>query len=289
MIDRQLLERFVIRQDSAAFRDLVIRHSPAVLRACSRYLRDPHEVEDALQATFLILLRRAPSIRDPETLGCWLVGVARRVALRSRRQGILRSERERRWAGMPAESQEQDAPLEEIRRVVREEMGKLPEVQRQSLALCYFEGLTHEQAAARLGWPVGTLKVRLVRARRQLRDRLDRRGVGLSVAFLLLLLRRDASASIAPEAVNSTVKAMTLAASGQIARLESEFPRAVGMARRVRCSGVRIRWGTATVIVFAILLVSSSGVALAHRVKSNRADAISASTRLSKVLTVDCR
>ena len=289
MIDSQLLERFVTRDDPAAFRDLVDRHGPAVLRACRRYLHDPHEAEDALQATFLILLRRAPSIKDPERLGRWLLGVARRVALRARRQGAIRSEREQRWAAMQPESREPEAPLDEVGRVVREEMARLPEPHRLALSLCYFEGLTHEQAADRLGWPVGTLKVRLVRARRQLRDRLDRRGVALSVAFLFLMLRRDASASIAPEAVDATVRAMSLAADGKLAALEAQFPRALNMARLTLREGSRISWGMTLLIVLAFLVTSSGGVAVAHRVRTIRAQSLAASARLAKVLTVDCK
>ena len=239
MIDTQLLERFVARGDASAFHEMVARHGPAVLRTCQGFLHDDHEAEDAMQATFLILIQRAPTIRDPELLNRWLVGVARKVAARSRRRGAIRSERERRWAAMHPEAREQDAPLLDIRRVVREELGRLPENSRQPLALCYFEGLTHQEAADRLGWPVGTVKVRLVRARRQLRDRLDRRGVALSVAFLLLLLRRGASASQeTSDPAVSTVIAMTLAASGDLASLQAKFPRALELARSLKTLGV---------------------------------------------------
>ena len=245
MIDTQLLERFVDGRDPSAFCELVARHGPAVLRTCRGFLHDPHEAEDAMQATFVVLIQRAPTIRDPELLNRWLVGVARKVAARARRRGAIRSERERRWAAMHPEAREQDGPLLDIRRVVREELGKLPETSRRPLCLCYFEGLTHEEAAERLGWPVGTVKVRLVRARRLLRDRLDRRGVALSVAFLLLLLRRGASAST-PESfpIASTVQAMTLAASGEVAALQAKFPRALELARSIIGVGVSLRSGT---------------------------------------------
>ena len=290
MIDSQLLERFVAGRDPSAFRDLVARHGPAVLRACQAALHDPHEAEDAMQATFLVLIRRAPSIRHPELLNRWLIGVARRVAARSRRRGVLRSERERRWAEMHPEAREsQGEPLLELRRVVREEMARLPEVSRLPLALCYFEGLTHEEAARRLGWPVGTVKVRLVRARRQLRDRLDRRGVALSVALLLFLLRRTATASVTPELIGSTVEVMTLAASGELAALEARFPRAFELSRFARQAGYQVRWGTTGLIVLAFLLVSTCGVALAHRAKARHDEVAAAYARLAKVLDADCR
>jgi RNA polymerase sigma factor (sigma-70 family) len=289
MIDSQLLERFVTRNDPSAFQDLVQRHGPAVLRACRRHLNDHGEAEDALQATFLILLRRAPSIRDPERLGRWLVGVAKRVALRSRRQGTLRSQREVRWAATRPESLEPETPLDEVRRVVREELNLLPDSYRLPLALCYLEGLTHEEAANRLGWPVGTVKVRLVRGRRQLRDRLDRRGLALGVAFLLLLLRRDASASLATGPFDATAEAMTLAAKGDIAALEAGFPRALDLARKVGQLGEKARWATSLLVLLAFLIGSSGGVALAFRAGTIRADAAQASARLLKVLEVNCR
>jgi len=289
MVDSQLLERFVAGQDPSAFRDLVVRHGPSVLRTCRSYLNDPNEADDALQATFLILLRRAPSIRDPERLNRWLVGVARRVASRVRRRGVLRTERERRWAAMHPEASEQDTPLIELRRVVREELGQLPEVSRQPLTLCYLEGLTHQEAACQLGWPVGTVKVRLVRARRQLRERLDRRGVALSVAFLLLLLKRDASAALTSTSVDSTVTAMTLAASGETAVLEALFPRAFRLACSLSSLGGIARWGISGLIALVFLLASTGGVALAHRVNQLKQDHAEAKARLARVLEADCR
>ena len=290
MIDRQLLERFVVGRDPSAFRDLVTRHGPAVLRTCRAYLHDPHEAEDAMQATFLVLVRRAPSIRNPELLNRWLVGVARRVAARSRRRGVLRSERERRWAEMHPESREsREGPLLELRRVVREEMSQLPEVSRQSLTLCYFEGLTHEEAARRLGWPVGTVKVRLVRARKQLRERLDRRGVALSVAFLLFLIPRKASASASPALLGPTVDAMTMAVSGDLAALEARFPKAFDLSRFASRAGKDARWGATGLFLLALLLVSTSAMALAHRVRARNVEVAAAYSRLAKVLAADCR
>ena len=289
MIDSQLLDRFIACRDASAFRDLVTRHGPVVRRTCRQFLHDPHEADDAFQATFLILVQRAPSIRDPERLDRWLVGVARRVAARSRRNGVVRSERERRWAEMHPEAGEQDWPLIEVRRVVREEIGHLPEAYFQPLALCYLEGLTHEEAARRLGWPVGTVKVRLVRARRQLRDRLDRRGIGLSVAFLLFLMRQEASSSIPVDLSEAALEAMALALSNDLVALKSRFPGAFELARFARVAGKQVRRGTTFLLVLGLLVASTGGVALAHRIKSDREKAAEASARLVKVLDVDCR
>ncbi len=289
MIDGQLLEGFVRTRDPAAFRDLVARHGPSVLRVCRGLLHDPHEAEDALQATFLILVRRAPSIRDPERLDAWLVGVARKVAARARRRGVVRSERERKWAAMHPEARESDRPLDDIRRVVREEIDRLPESYRQPLALCYLEGLTHEEAAERLGWPVGTVKTRLARARGRLRDRLDRRGLGLSVAFLLLCLHREASAGlISAGPLASTADIVELAASGQAAALEARYPRAVEFARGL--GNLYTPFFRRTLAIFLLLasLVATSGLAAAYHAATNRGEA-AAMARLVKVLGIDCR
>ncbi len=289
MIDRQLMECYVARRDPAAFRDLVARHGPAVLRTCRRLLHDAHEAEDAFQATFLILVRRAPSIRDPDLLGRWLVGVARRVAIRARRRGVRQSERERRWGEMHPTSHEQDWPLLEIRRAVREELGQLPDLYRQPLALCYLEGLTHEEAARRLDCPVGTVKVRLVRARGLLRDRLDRRGIALGVAFLLLLLRRDVRASSVETLVGETTEAMTLAEAGEVATLKARFPRSEALSRVASATGWLSRRGHSVVVALAVAASAMAGLALTLQAQSARGAATAASVRLAELLDAACR
>ncbi len=188
LAEGQLLDRFVRRRDASAFEVLIERHGPMVLGVCRRILRDPNDVEDAFQATFLVLVRKAGSIRDRGILGPWLHSVASKTALRARANA-------RRHSGVIARSLVTD-PLDELAfdprdahdrvehdGILDEEVGRLPEKYRTPLVLCYFEGLTHEQAAARLRWPVGTVRGRLARARDRLRDRLTRRGITLSVAF----------------------------------------------------------------------------------------------------------
>ncbi len=289
MIDNQLLEGFVATRDPAAFRDLVVRHGPAVLRVCRGFLHDPHDAEDALQATFLILVNRAPSIRDPERLQAWLVGVARKVAARARRRGVVRSERERKWAEMNPEARESDRPLDDIRRVVREEMGLLPEAYRQPLALCYLEGLTHEEAAERLGWPVGTVKTRLVRGRGRLRDRLDRRGIALGMALLLLCLRREASAKMALDPIAAGADCARLAASGDRATLAARYPGAVDLAADLsRYPGWLPTRPALLVALIVLALVASSGFAASRYVDAGRRE-VAAMARLAKVLGIDCR
>ncbi len=177
--DEQLLGRFVARRAGAenAFGALVRRHGPMVLSVCQSALGDRHEAEDAFQATFLVLARRASSLREPARLSAWLHGVARRTAQK------MHSTRVKRPPSEPL-SAANEPPAADVTggregaEALHEEISCLAERDRLALLLCYFEGLTHEQAAQRLGWPVGTLSVRLMRARARLRDRLTRRGIG---------------------------------------------------------------------------------------------------------------
>src|SRR5262249_46205514 len=148
------------------------------LDICRRALGDPHDAEDAFQATFLVLATRARSIRRRKSVASWLYGVALRVARRARADAIRRRAHERRAAEMAGgevgpEATDDDRDF----RALHEEVERLPGNYREAVVLCYLEGLTLEAAAGRLGCPVGTLGVRLMRARERLRTRLTRRGM----------------------------------------------------------------------------------------------------------------
>jgi RNA polymerase sigma-70 factor (ECF subfamily) len=191
--DGQLLERFVRRHDEAAeaaFEVLVERHGPMVLGVCRRVLRDLHDAEDAFQATFLVLVRKAGTVRERESVAEWLHGVAVRVSAHARVASARRrqvEQRARAGAGpSPAyEAHPTDSDIED-------EVERLPRELRAVVVLCYLEGLTHEQAAQRLGWPVGTVRSRLARARDRLRTRLTRRGLAPGDALTLLFSARTA-------------------------------------------------------------------------------------------------
>lgn len=183
--DAQLLDRFVGPRDGAgedAFAALVERHAAMVLRVCRATLGDDHDAQDAFQATFLVLARRAGSIRRREAVGSWLHGVAGRVAARAKVEAARRRAVERRGAERTERRAGEGIP--ERWPELHEEVDRLPESYRLAIVLCYFEGLTCEQAADRLGWPVGTVKVRLMRARERLKHRLTRRGVTFSAVAL---------------------------------------------------------------------------------------------------------
>ncbi|WP_422930434.1 sigma-70 family RNA polymerase sigma factor [Singulisphaera sp. PoT] len=176
----QLLERFAKTQDEAAFAAIIARHGPMVLGVCRRVLRDEHDVEDAFQATFLVLVRRANGIRNGDLVGHWLHGVAHRVAVRARAHAARRFVREKTGfdeIGAFSDDESGDVGFDETRSVLDEELGRLPQSLRAPMVLCYLEGLTHDEAARRLGWPVGTVRSRMARARDLLRQRLSRRGL----------------------------------------------------------------------------------------------------------------
>ncbi|MFI5460140.1 MAG: RNA polymerase sigma factor, partial [Isosphaerales bacterium] len=204
----ELLERFVTRRDETAFEALVARHGPMVLGVCRQLLRDPNDVDDAFQATFLVLVRKAGTLRRRDLLGNWLYGVAYRVAVRARslsarRMARLVSDHEAVDLSAAQECR-QDAALHRTTPIepepapwLHQEVSHLPEKYRIPILLCYFEGLTHDEAATRLGWPIGTVKGRLSRARDLLRKRLSRRGVTLSATALISHLTvGDAKAAV---------------------------------------------------------------------------------------------
>ena len=217
MSEGQLLARFVETKDEAAFEALVSRFGPMVLGVCRQVLNDSHAADDAFQATFLVLVRRAKSIRDRDLLGNWLYGVALKVARRSRADRAKRTVREAEVQAVPSEPVGDDPSREdfELGPTLHEELARLPEKYRAPMVLCFLEGHTCEEAAGRLGWPVGTVKGRISRAKDLLRGRLARRGVTATTALVAATLTKAAEASVSPILLDQTVKAaMGLAAGG---------------------------------------------------------------------------
>jgi RNA polymerase sigma factor (sigma-70 family) len=186
MNDAELLEQFLSGQDEvaqAAFGALLANHGPLVWKVCRGVLSDAHAAEDAFQATFLILVRKARSIRRRETLAPWLYGVARRVAVRAKAGLGRRRIVEVRGAEREATTMPELSESEELN-ALHEELDRLPERYRAAVVLCYLEGRTHAEAARLLKCPIGTVSVRVSRARELLRARLTRRGLALSAAAL---------------------------------------------------------------------------------------------------------
>jgi RNA polymerase sigma factor (sigma-70 family) len=186
--DGQLLDRFVQARDEAAFAALVDRHGAMVLRVCRQVLVDEHDAQDASQATFLVLARRAGAIHGRESVASWLHGVALRVAAKARVAAARRRAHERRGGGISATRHAVDSGLEGVPdherwQWLHDELDRLPETFRSPLVLCYLEGLTQEQAAAQLRCPLGTVQSRLARGRAKLKSRLEERNMNRSATY----------------------------------------------------------------------------------------------------------
>jgi RNA polymerase sigma factor (sigma-70 family) len=203
LTDRFLLDRFTAQGDEAAFAELVRRYGALVRGVCLRMLRHEQDAEDAIQATFLVLVRNAGSIRCRESVGAWLHGVACRIALKMRRAAARRRGRETAMRKVPEVTEVPELIWEETRAILDEELERLPRKYREAVVLCYLEGKSTEEAARALGCPRGTVLSRLARARHRLRGRLARSGLALSAAFLSAKLSQlPASAAVpAPEVV----------------------------------------------------------------------------------------
>jgi RNA polymerase sigma factor (sigma-70 family) len=213
--DGQLLERFCEDRDESAFAALVERHGPMVLSVCLRVLGSPHDAEDAFQATFLVLARRATAIGNPHLLSNWLYGVAWRTASRARVAAARRRAHETNAGSCATMSRDAKVDTGELRSVVDEELNRLPARYRAPLVLCYLEGRTQDEAAAQLGWAKGVLRSRLDRGRDKLRKRLLRRGFGVAAAALTVGLAEDAAgAAITRALVQRTASAAVAFAAG---------------------------------------------------------------------------
>ncbi len=217
--ERQLLDRFTCSRDELAFEAIVARHGPMVVGVCRSVLSNPTDVDDAFQATFLVLVKKAGSLRDGDQLSPWLHGVARRVALQAR--ALAAKRRDREPLGVDSEPLVSDAALRqadqrELAALIHAEIDRLSTPEKSAITLCDLEGLTHQEAADQLGWPLGTVKARVSRGRERLRSRLIRRGVTLPIGLLAATLAVESSASITLSStllVATTRAALALAAS----------------------------------------------------------------------------
>jgi RNA polymerase sigma-70 factor (ECF subfamily) len=263
LTDRQLLDRFLGARDAAgeaAFAVLVERHGPMVLRTCRSIVGDPHAAEDAFQATFLILLRRAHALWVRQSLGPWLHSVASRVASSARSTAARRGALERRAAAsVPTASISREEPGGgDLGAVLQEEIDRLPSSYRAAVVLCYLEGLTHEQAARHLAWPVGTVRSRLARGRRRLQGRLARRGLAPSAGLIAALRPGVETQAALPSSLrDSTVRAAQRLAAGTT--LAGVAPaRVLGLVAEVSRTMKLTSLGT----VATATLVSLGGIAL---------------------------
>jgi RNA polymerase sigma factor (sigma-70 family) len=244
--DAHLLERYVCRRDESAFAALVRRHGPLVLGACRRVLADGHAAEDAFQATFLVLARKAGDLRRPEALGPWLYGVATRTALKMRGRQARRWRVERHAAPGRVVGDSDEVVWRDLRPVLDEAVAGLPERYRVPFVLHHLEGATVAEVARRLDCPPGTIAARLARAKERLRHRLTRRGVTLSAAALASAL----AANAVPACVPSTLLVSMAAATG-----EANTGAASATAAALAQGGEKAMLMTKGKVVAAVLLV----------------------------------
>jgi RNA polymerase sigma factor (sigma-70 family) len=213
--DAELLERFIARRDPAAFELLVRRHGPMVLGVSRRVLGNETDAEDAFQATFLVLVRKANSIMPRTQVGNWLHGVAHKTALKAKAMARTRRVKERE-AGAARGRNVTNGAREPLLEVLDVELNALPEKYRAAIVLCDLEGLSYREAAARLRCRQGTLSGRLTRARALLARRLARRGAPATAAALAALLARGASASVPASLLARTIRAGAVLAAGEV-------------------------------------------------------------------------
>src|SRR5262245_54612759 len=216
--DRELLLRFVEGGDQDAFAALVRRHGAMVLGVCRRALPTAQDAEDACQATFLALVRQARAQRWQPSIACWLYATARRVAFNARLAARRRARREGRAAVPAAVPPADQVTGRELLAALDEELGRLPPCYREPLLLCYLEGLTRDEAAARLGVPAATLRTHLDRGRKRLHEGLTRGGVALGVGLLALAVTSPAGAS-PPRLVRAVLTAATGSSPAAVAEL----------------------------------------------------------------------
>jgi RNA polymerase sigma factor (sigma-70 family) len=253
--DVDLMQRFTVAQDTDSFSLLVERHGPMVLGVCRRVLAHTQDAEDAFQATFLVLARKAASIRKQQSVGSWLHGVALRLAMKMRAVDLRRSA-----SAAPRPTAAPRDPLveviqSELRQILDEALHELPERYRCPLVLCYLEGKSRDEAGLELGWSLGTVKKRLERGRKLLRAYLTRRGIALSTAALAALLDETATMASPVSVVlaATTTKAAALVAAGMMVVPELVSVRAAALAEGL----LRTMFASKLKLVAAVLAVVS--------------------------------
>jgi RNA polymerase sigma factor (sigma-70 family) len=262
--DGQLLARFADRRDEAAFRALVRRHGPMVFAVCRRVLHDGHAAEDAWQAVFLVLARRAASLGRPERLAGWLHGVAYRTALKARTAATRRHLRERSAAVPEAVAPPDRVVWSDLRPLLDEAIDRLPEAYRAPVVLCYLEGRSNAEAAEQLGCSRGTVASRLARARARLRGQLARHGLALSAGALATAWSQAAGPAVLPAGlVGKTAKAAALVAAGQPTGASLISPCVAQLMEGVEQAMCRSKLKVITAFLLgALLLAAGAGVLL---------------------------
>jgi RNA polymerase sigma factor (sigma-70 family) len=260
--DQELLNVFAVTCSEVAFAELVRRHSSLVLTVCRQVLRDAHHAEDAFQATFLVLARKAASVRKGTSLASWLYGVAFRISMKARNQGARRRSRE---AGVPPRSPLDpvtEAALRELQTFLHEEVNRLPEKLRAPFVLCCLEGKSRTEAAQRLGWKEGTVAGRLALARERLWQCLARRGVAPSAALAAVCIDESSAAAFPTAMPAATARAILLLMADKSAAIAGTSARAAALAEAA-IQGPATAKIKAGVVLLLIILTAAGTTALA--------------------------
>ncbi|HTU91005.1 MAG TPA: sigma-70 family RNA polymerase sigma factor, partial [Gemmataceae bacterium] len=260
--DAVLLGRYIHQRDEAAFAALVARHGALVLHVCRQILGNAPEAEDAFQAAFLNLSRKARSLKQPEALPGWLHGVARRVALKARTKSLGRAARSEDATPLAEElADSRPDPLmqltaRELLDIVHEEVRHLPAAQQSAVILCCLEGHTREEAARILGCKAGSIKGHLQRGRQRLQKRLERHGISLSAVLALAVVSRSTASSVPPLLVQSTIKAALGGGIGSSA---------AALAQSVLQAMFLPKLAGAIVVTLTLALAASTTVVMVYR------------------------
>jgi RNA polymerase sigma factor (sigma-70 family) len=270
--DGELLTRYVTRRDESAFTALIERYAPMVFGVCRRVLQHPQDAEDAAQATFLVLARRANTLDGRGPLGNWLYTVAYRTALKARQAISRRRAHETLTPDLCTVPASEVKAQSDLRPLLDEELNELPEKYRAPLVLCFLEGKSHRQAAQDLGWSSGSMARRMNRARELLRRRLARRGVEVSAGVLLVLLTKNAlAASMSPTLVASTTKAALAFASGQASVSATVSAEVAALAENVlsttKLAG-GVKAGSVLLTVVLLAVIGTMTGLLTHQVRA---------------------
>jgi RNA polymerase sigma factor (sigma-70 family) len=272
--DRQLLDRFIVQHEEAAFDALLERHGPLVLGVCRRILHDVHDADDAFQATFLVLVSKAASIAKRQSVGSWLYGVAYRIAVKAKTRAHIRRAHERKAVNRATVDPLEEILWRDLRLVLDEEVNRLPEKYRAPVVLCYLQGMSYAEAAWHLECSKGAVALRLEQGRDRLRNRLNRRGLALWVGMVPGLLAPSRLAVPVPSALNTaTAKTACLLAVGGKAAIQ-QVPTSVAALMDYAFSALKwIKLKIAVSVVLAASVLGGTAGVIVNQMLPERPDA----------------